>query len=154
MRRLFPFVTGDTVTFEWLESAQSILAAADIGFGVLSVVDQDWRWKIEGGTPLTACISHSGAVVTGGDDGFIAAFSVADGEPLRRKYMGARIVELAALNAEHIVVATRQGVSVLDARFNIINFYAGQVRGLKILSENRVVVLLEDQTLQTLELML
>lgn len=151
MRRLVPFVTGDTVAFEWLEPGKSILAAADIGFGVLSVVDQDWRWKIEGGTPLTACIAHAGNILTAGDDGFLAAFAVEDGQPLRRKYLGDRIVGLAPLDAEHIVVATRRATYVLDRDWNVTASHAIQARDLKTLDENRVVVLLEEQTLHALE---
>lgn len=152
MRRLIPFVTGDTVTFQWLKPATSILAAADIGFGVLSVVDQDWRWKIEGGAPLTACIPDDDTIITGGDDGFIAAYSADSGQPVRRKYMGARVVALLALDSRRLVAATRRGIYALDADWNIIGFHAVPARNLKLIDDQRVVILREDQSLQVLEL--
>ncbi len=91
-----------------------------------------------------------GVVITGGEDGFIAAYNAATGQPLHHKYLGARVVGLAVLDAGTLVAATRSGVLLLDQDWAITGYHAIAARGLKRLDPQRVIVLRDDQTLHML----
>lgn len=125
--RVIPFSTGDSVKFELIEhgGARYVLTANESGFGVLSATRQNWEWKIEGGTPLTACHtsglhSPSPEIITGGADGFIAAYGLLDGRPRRQACLGAPVVEIADDESGRLWVATRDRLVALDHRWQTI----------------------------------
>ena len=129
LRKIIPFVNGRTAAFDWYTDnaalGRVIVAAAEDGVGVLSTSTQDFLWKVEGGTTITACLPVAtsdgrGQVIIGGVDGFVASFALPDGKPLHRWRVGAPIVGLADLvEASVWVVVTRQGISALDADWNV-----------------------------------
>ncbi len=129
LRKIIPFVNGRTAAFDWYTDnaalGRVIVAAAEDGVGVLSTSTQDFLWKVEGGTTITACLPVAtsdgrGQVIIGGVDGFVASFALPDGKPLHRWRAGAPIVGLADLVDVSVwVVVTRQGVSALDADWNV-----------------------------------
>ena len=96
--KVIPFVTGPTLAFAWCgpesQPFTRILAASDLGVGVLSTETRDWVWKHEGGTQFTACIAprtsggDQAVIITGEAGGFVSAFDRADGTPLRRTRRG------------------------------------------------------------------
>jgi hypothetical protein len=134
LSRVIPFVNGKTVLFESHpgdgSAAESVIvAAAADGVGVLSTDHANWLWKIEGGTPITACQvacppSGQSEVITGGADGFLAAFSMLAGQALRRLVVGAPVTGLVYLPATRVMaVATRAGVMALDAEWRPVGHY-------------------------------
>ncbi|HVU14912.1 MAG TPA: hypothetical protein VHD90_26740 [Phototrophicaceae bacterium] len=149
IRRVIPFVNGSTVAYEWLDV--NILAAAENGVGLLSTETRDWRWLIEGGTPITSCVALNDAVIVGGADGFIAAFAQADGRPLRKLCFGAPITGLAALAGDRLAMATRRGLFLLDADWQTERVYAHPVARLLRLSDDRLMAAREDGILDVLE---
>lgn len=154
LRKVIPFVNGETRLFEWVPGAagrsDGIVVAAENGFGFLSFETRDWLWKIEGGTPVSAAvyadIDGERAVVVGGYGGFVAAFTLADGQPLRRVYAGAPVVALSLLDDDMLVVATRKGVLLLDASWALLGFYPASAapRRMVGLDGDAVVVARED----------
>jgi hypothetical protein len=148
IRKVIPFVNGATVNYQWLNG--NILAAAENGIGILSTSQRDWRWTIEGGTPITACVAHRDEIIVGGADSFIAAFAQADGVPLRRLCLDAPITGLVALG-NHFAVATRRGVLLLDAEWNTLHTYPHDTAHLLRLSDNRIVIVQANGTLAMLE---
>jgi hypothetical protein len=157
LRRVIPFVNGSTAAFAWLDGrgapGATLVAAAENGVGVLSTASRDWLWKIEGGTPITACtpssIAGQAAILVGGADGFLAAYAAQDGSPLRRLYTGAPVVGLAA-RAGSLAVAHRNGVLALDAAWQVHGRYAAPVQCLRALDAERLVVALRDGRLEML----
>jgi len=132
--KVIPFVNGKTLLFEEYLSRKHtgervIVAAAEEGFGVLSVDKREWLWKIEGGTPVTAClVDGQEAVIIGGADGFIAAFGLYNGQPLRRQYCGAPITGLCWLKeAAVLAVGTRKGLLALNTAWETQSFLAREI---------------------------
>ncbi len=161
LRKIIPFVNGRTATFEWYTQNQAlgpvILAAAEDGVGVLSTRSQDFLWKIEGGTTLTACMAHSrdgqAEVIVGGVDGFMATYALVDGKPLRRWWAGAPIVGLAALAGNDLfAVVTGQGVWALDKNWSPQAFFPLEALRMCKLSEQRITVACKDGSLLVLEI--
>jgi outer membrane protein assembly factor BamB len=163
LKRVIPFVNGKTVLFESYTCGgpapeSVIVAAAADGVGVLSVAKKDWLWKIEGGTPITACqvscpASGQNEVITGGADGFIAAFSMNEGRPLRRFDMGAPVTALVYLpETGMLAVATRTGVLALDADWKSVATYPLEAARMCKLGDNTILVAALDGTLVNLSL--
>ncbi|MCC7355026.1 MAG: hypothetical protein IT330_14875, partial [Anaerolineae bacterium] len=159
LRKVIPFVTGHSVAFHWLAGSERegghVLAAADAGFGVLSFAKREWLWKIEGGTPITACVAYENdgqqEIITGGADGFVAAFSQADGQPRRRLRVGAPVVWLQRLAGPGILaVATRQGVLALADDWHIVGWWPVEARKMCLLGEDRILVARADGVLELL----
>ena len=149
--RVIPFTTGHPVAFDPVERAGQhyIVAANDTGFGVLSAARQNWEWKIEGGTLVTACriIGLDGAdpqVVIGGVDGFVAAFGLLDGRPRQRVLLGAPITGLAMGEAGRLLVATRDRLVTFDADWHEVASAALAVDALCALCGNSVIVAQPD----------
>ena len=133
LRKIIPFVNGRTAAFEWntrnSELGRVIVAAAEDGVGVLSTRIQDFLWKVEGGTTLTACINlhqdGQDVVIVGGVDGFVASFNLADGHPLHRWWARAAVVGLAAIaEGNSWAAVTEQGAWLLDAEWRPLAFYS------------------------------
>ena len=154
LRRVIPFVNGKTAAFALLPGEeQNILAAAEVGLGVLSTSRREWVWKIEGGAPISACIADTarGEAVIGGADGFIAAFALADGRPVRRLRVGAPVVGLAALPSVRVLtVATRRGILALDEAWRMRGFYPLAAQRLARLGEQSVLAVRDDGALEAL----
>lgn len=160
MRRVIPFVNGRTLSYEWLASEVcpqgAILAATELGVGLLTVCKRDWHWKLEGGTALRACISGQingrAAALTGGADGFIAAFDLYDGQPLKRTFVGAPVVGLARAADGGLLVGTRTGILALDTAWKPIARHALPIQRMLALDHQRVVLVRDDHILEMLSL--
>lgn len=137
MLRLVPFVTGKSLAFEWL-TPDRILAIADSGVGVLE--DDEWRWKIEGGTPYTAYLVANGMVILGGMDGFVSAFDADTGERRGRLNVGAPVVGLAR-RGDGFLVATRRDLQTVNAGWQITS--VTPVRALRMTGLNGSGALIE-----------
>jgi hypothetical protein len=160
---VIPFVNGKTVLFEshtcdGAAPVSVIVAAAADGVGVLSVAQKNWLWKIEGGTPITACQvacppGVQSEVITGGADGFIAAFSMDAGRPLRKLHVGSPVTGLAYLRDSGLLaVATRMGVLALDADWKPVASYPLEAIRLCRAGENAILVGAKDGALVNLVL--
>ncbi len=163
LRKLIPFANGRTAAYEWYtrdaDLGRVIVAAVEDGVGVLSTRSQDFLWKVEGGTTITACmVSETQAglaeVVIGGVDGFVAAFNLADGRPLRRWWAGAPIVGLASSSPENQfwTVVTEQGVWALDADWRPQAFYPLEAARMCISGERSVTIACKDGSLVSLKI--
>ncbi len=150
LRKVIPFVNGRTSAFEWIGNTDHILAAAENGVGVLSTTQREWLWKIEGGTPITSCVSAGEEVIIGGADGFITTFSQSDGRPLRTLRLEASVTGLAALRPDLLAVATRKGVLILDNNWQIRHTYPSPVRNLLRLTDEKLVIVRADGVLEML----
>jgi hypothetical protein len=131
LRRVIPFVTGDSVAFEWVGPPEKekgyILAAAEHGVGVLSPVREDWLWKLEGSTSIQSCLAgdvdHDGEteVLIGGADGFVGIFRLMDGSPKQRLLVGAPVTGLVAWPGCDIwMVGTRERLLAVNSHGQII----------------------------------
>jgi len=157
LRRVIPFVNGKSRAFEWLPGAPytQILAVAENGVGVFSTETRDWRWKIEGGTQVSAGVASSCTpdgsleIVVGGADGFIAAFQPDDGQPVRRWYAGAPVVGLVVLPGK-LVVATRKGVFALNPEWQFTAFQPGSFQQMHRLDESSVLVVTDEKAVEVL----
>ena len=135
--RLVPFVTGRSLTFEWL-TPDRILAIADSGVGVLE--DDEWRWKVEGGTPYSAYLVAHGSIFLGGADGFVSAFDAETGVRRGRLNVGAPVVGLARYHTGFLV-ATRRDLKTVNADWQITS--VTPIRALRMIGLNGSGVLVE-----------
>ena len=162
LRKIIPFVNGRTAAFKWFAGpthlGRVIVAAAEDGVGVLSTSTQNFLWKVEGGTTITACLptetgDGDGQVIIGGVDGFVASFAVPDGKPLHRCWAGAPVVGLADLSeAGAWVAVTRQGVWALDADWNVKAFVPLEAVAMCQSGARQVTIACQDGSLVTLKL--
>lgn len=151
-RRVIPFVTGYTVAFAPVIRGRAgeedlILAAAEHGFGILSPKNEDWLWKVEGGTTVQACLAADvdgdgeEEVVVGGADGFVAAFGLTDGRRKGRLWAGAPVTGLAVWPSSGLwAVGTRSAFLAVDARWRIVGARPTPVQCLAGLGAEGVVV--------------
>jgi hypothetical protein len=161
-RKAIPFVNGKSILFEVYSSKLSptevLVAAADEGFGVLSIEKRDWLWKIEGGTPITACLIGSienelEVVITGGADGFIAAYSLYSGQAQRKVYTGGPVTGLAWLQKSGgLAVATSKGHLALDPSWKTRAFYPLEAMRMVQTSNQSVVVVAKNGKIMKLDL--
>jgi len=149
--RVIPFTTGDRVAFDLIAHGGNryVLAANETGFGVVSTTCQNWEWKTEGGTPLTACraVGLDGAdpqIVTGGADGFIAAYGLLDGRPRRRLYMDDPVVGIASDDNGQLLVGTRKRLVTLNKEWRPIASRAVSVDAVCPLRGRKVLVAQAD----------
>ena len=160
LRRVIPFLNGRSLAFEWVDLAHepggAILAATELGCGVLSTTKRDWLWKLEGGMSLDACgtgrVDGRPVALTGGADGFVTAVDLADGRVLRSWHAGAPVVGLAQSDAGDLLVATRTGVQSLDAGWRPRTACARPVRRALPLGHDRLLISREDHSLELLQL--
>ncbi len=162
LQKVIPFVNGKTVIFKSfpagdLSDDHIVIAAAADGFGILSVANLEWLWKIEGGTPLTAClVREDGAgrkvVITGGADGFIACFALLDGQPLTKVYAGGPITGLVWLAQPGLlVVGTPKRLLTLNQNWNILACREMEVARLLQIDDRKVCVSRKDGQISILE---
>lgn len=160
LRRVIPFLNGRSLAYEWVDIDAypdgAILAATELGCGVLSTAHKDWAWKLEGGVSLNACcvgfLDQQPVALTGGADGFVAALHLADGRVLRHWHAGAPVVGLATGRGGELIVATRTGVHWLDARWHPRGSVARPVLRALSLDRSRVLITRDDHTLELLQL--
>ncbi len=165
LRRLIPFVNGRTAAFEWFTANSNlgrvIVAAAEDGVGVLSTLTQDFLWKVEGGTTLTACIpvpasatpNGKDEVVISGVDGFVAAYDLENGHPLWSWWAGAPVIGLASLSeGRRLVVVTAKGAWALDRGWSPEGFYPLEAAHMSPLGKTGVVIACKDGSLVRLGL--
>ena len=159
LRRITPFINGRSLAFAWAGVPAlpdgAIFAATELGCGLFSVRAADWRWKLEGGTSLRACIVGSAGgravALTGGACGFVTALDLESGRVLRRFQAGAPVVGLAQPgSSEDLIVATRAGIQSLDASWKVRGALSRPLRRMLPLGENRLVIVREDNTLEGL----
>jgi hypothetical protein len=162
LRRITPFVNGRSVAFEWAQVPSrpggTILAAAELGVGLFSVAEGDWAWKREGGMSLTSCVRGEvggrPAVVYGGADGFVIAADLENGKVLRSVQVGAPIVGIAPAGSEGaFTVATKAGLSVLDAAWSLRSACPRPLRRMLGMGKGRVAVLRSDNSVERIDLM-
>ena len=151
-RKVLPFVTGYTVTYDWVGAGRTkedglILAAAEHGVGVLSPVQEDWLWKVEGGTYIQACcaadVDGDGEpeVVVGGADGFVAAFGLRDGRAKGRMLVGAPVTGIATWpSSKTWLVGTRDRLLAVDAQWHIVGIRSLPVQHMSALNTGSAVV--------------
>jgi hypothetical protein len=159
LRKIVPFVNGRTARFDWFtgnaELGRVIVAAAEDGVGVFSTTVQNFLWKVEGGTTITACLPTTtpdgqGQVLIGGVDGFVASFNLSDGQPLRRWWAGAPVVGLAQLSEAGVWAAvTRQGIYALEADWTVKAFVPVEAVAMCQSSGRQVTVACQDGSLVT-----
>lgn len=165
LRKIVPFVNGRTAAFEWFATSPQlgrvIVAAAEDGVGVFSTRIRNFLWKVEGGTTITACLALPASwptaqvdqVLIGGVDGFVAAYALADGKPLRRWRAGAPLVGLVALSEAGLWAAvTRQGVWALDADWNVKAYRPLAAVSVVRTGPCQVTIALADGSLTTLKI--
>jgi hypothetical protein len=161
MRRITPFVNGRSVAYEWADVPScpggSILAAAELGCGLFSLEDGDWKWKIEGGMSLAACTSANvggrAAAVIGGADGFVTAVDLESGRVIRSTHAGAPVVGLAQADPSgELIVATRAGVRLLDASWIPRAACARPLRRMLAMGPGRVAIIRDDCSVELLGL--
>ena len=159
LRRITPFANGRCLAFRWIDLPScpdgAIFAVTELGCGVFSVREGDWRWKREGGMSLQAAVvgkvAGRLAALTGGADGFVAALDLEDGRLLRRFQAGAPVIGLApAAAAESLVVCTRAGVQSLDAEWKVRGSLARPMRRMLACDGDRILIVREDNTLEML----
>ncbi|HRL10877.1 MAG TPA: hypothetical protein PKX07_03295, partial [Aggregatilineales bacterium] len=91
-------------------------------------------------------------VLAGGADGFIAAYDLNTGQPLKRAYLGAPVVGLAQTADDGLLVATRAGITVLKADWQTAAHNAVPAQKMLPLDHARVLIVRDDQTLEVLSL--
>lgn len=145
LQKVIPFVTGRSLAFERLGSDR-ILAAAEMGFGVLSIDRQQWIWKHEGGIPLTACTAvrdPDGAqdlVYTTSADGFLSAWDLTSGAPVRKQLFGDRITCLGVFPPSgRLAVGMRNSLQLLDSSWRHLATNIGEVQQLVVPNRNTIV---------------
>lgn len=132
LRRVIPFVTGDSVAFEWIGPPEKergyLLVAAEHGVGLLSPTQEDWLWKLEGNTYIQACmaadVDHDGEmeVLIGGGDGFVSVLRLADGSPKQHLLVGSPVTGLASWSRCNVwFVGTQERLLAVDLQGQILN---------------------------------
>ena len=161
LKRVNPFINGRSLAFGWVDiptcPGGAIFAATELGYGLFSVRDREWRWKLEGGTSLSACVvarvGGRPAAITGGADGFIAAVDLEDARVIRRLHVGSPVVGLMQpASSEALLVATRAGVQSLDAAWRTQGACARPLRRMLALGPGRLAIIREDHSLELLNL--
>ncbi len=161
LRRISPFINGRSLAYGWVDvptcPGGAIFAATELGCGLFSVREGDWRWKREGGSSLFACVAGRvggrPAAFTGGAEGFVTAFDLEDGRMIRRFQAGSPVVGLMQpAPTEDLVVATRNGVQLLDAAWRSRSWCARPLRRMLPLGHDRLVIVRDDHCLELLSL--
>ncbi|MEO6873318.1 MAG: hypothetical protein ABI222_00710, partial [Opitutaceae bacterium] len=160
LKKVIPFLNGRSLAFEWTEAGSmgdgAIFAATELGCGVLSAARTDWRWKLEGGMSLTACctgrLDSRPVALTAGADGFVTAVDLAEGRVVRSWHAGAPVVGVAQSPSGELIVATRDGVRLLDGAWQLRSNHAGSVLRMLALDGGRLLIERDDHTLELLQL--
>ncbi len=158
LRRVTPFLNGRSLAFEWADLPScpdgAIFAATELGCGLLSCAQKDWRWKIEGGMSLNAAglgrVEGRPVGLTGGMDGFVTAVDLDTGRVIRHWHAGAPVIGVAATANDGLVVATRTGVRTLDAAWQPQGSLARALVRALPLGDGRLLVCRNDHTLELL----
>jgi hypothetical protein len=94
------------------------------------------------------------AVVYGGADGFVIAADLENGKVLRSVQVGAPIVGIAPAGSEGaFTVATKAGLSVLDAAWSLRSACPRPLRRMLGMGKGRVAVLRSDNSVERIDLM-
>lgn len=157
LKRVIPFINGRSLAAAWVKlpaPAGGIFFAAELGCGVLSTESKDWVWKREGGMSLNAAcvgrLSTKPVALTGGQDGFLTAIDLFNGQTVRRQPMGAPVIGLAQTRHGYLFVATAGGVQTLDADWRPLNAIERPIQRLIPLDDTRLLICLPDHTLELL----
>lgn len=161
LRKIIPFVNGRTAAFEWFtgdpDLGRVIVAAAEDGVGVLSLRTEDFLWSAAGGTTITACLCAAAdggqaEVRVGGVDGFVSAFNLADGKPLRAWQAGAPVVGLLELPGAGLwIAATRRGLWALARDWQVRAFIPAQVMKICPAGARGITAALQDGSLASFQ---
>ena len=159
MRRAIPFLNGRSLAFEWAQvpacADGAVFAATELGCGLLSCAQKDWRWKLEGGMSLNAAglgrLDGRPVGLTGGMDGFVTAVDLDDGRVIRHWHAGAPVIGVAQTSSGGLAVATRTGVQTLDAAWRPQGSLARALVRALPLGDGRLLVSRDDHTLELLQ---
>ncbi len=156
LKQVIPFVNGPTLSFRHLpipgRPAGAILAAAELGFGLLDAADRTWIWQHEVANRLQACatanVAGEPAVLIGAADGFLNAFAQADGRILRTHAAPAPVVGMHALDPDRLLVASRAGLEILDATWQVRATLTRPLRRALVVGDGRILLTRDDHTLE------
>jgi hypothetical protein len=159
LKQVIPFVNGPSLAFEYVprlgSPAGAIFAAAELGFGLLSLATHDWVWQHEVVNRLQAValgqIDGEPAVMIGGADGFLNAFALADGRALCTHLAPAPVVGVSQRASGDLLVASRAGLEVLDANWQPHRTLTRPLRRMLALGGNKVLLTRQDHTLELVE---
>lgn len=160
LRRVIPFLNGRSLAYEWVDTpanaAGEIFAATELGCGVLATATKSWRWKLEGGMSLGACITgrldDRPIALTGGADGFVTAVDLARGQVVRSWHAGAPVVGLVQDPGSGLLtVATREALHTLDITWRPRTTFSRSIRRLLPLGEGRMLLARADHALELLQ---
>lgn len=159
LTQVIPFVNGPTLGFRQVpipgRPAGAILAAAELGFGLLDLADNTWTWQHTVANRLQACataeIDDAPAVLIGAADGFLNGFAQADGRVLRTHAAPAPVVGVQALGPDRLLVASRAGLEILDADWQVRATLARPLRRALVVGHRRVLITRDDHTLEMVE---
>jgi hypothetical protein len=159
LKRVIPFLNGRSLAAAWIDVPTcpegALFSATELGCGVLSTRTKDWLWKLEGGMSLNACtlgqLEGRPVALTAGADGFVTAVALADGRVIRAYHAGDPVVGVSQSASGELLVATRTGVQVLDAAWQLRSRLARPLcRALP--TATGFLITREDHTLELLEL--
>ncbi len=156
LKQVIPFVNGPTLSFRHLplagRPAGAILAAAELGVGLLDLADRTWIWQHEVANRLQACatanVAGEPAVLIGAADGFLTAFAQTDGRVLRTHAAPAPVVGVHSLSPDRLIVASRAGLEILDANGQVRATLARPLRRALVVGDNRILLTRDDHTLE------
>ncbi|MCC6416523.1 MAG: hypothetical protein IT582_11495 [Opitutaceae bacterium] len=160
LKRVIPFLNGRSLAAEWITPANekdgAPFFATELGCGVLSPQTKPWRWKIEGGMSLNACVlgtvDRRPVALTGGADGFVIAVALADGRVVRRRHVGAPVTGVHQTTGGTIFATTRANIVRLDADLNLVGTHPGGGLRSLALGESQILLRRSDHTLELLNL--
>jgi hypothetical protein len=159
LRRVIPFLNGRSLAYEWASVAAcpagAIFAATELGCGLLSTAQKDWRWKLDGGMSLNAAtlgrLDGRPVGLIGGADGFVAAVDLDNGTVTRCWHAGAPVVGVTPTPAGGLVVATRTAVHALDAAWQPTGQLTRDLVRALPLRGGRLLISRSDHTLELLQ---
>jgi len=160
LKRVIPFLNGPSLAAEWIKLPDlpecALFFATELGCGVLSTKSKDWHWKLEGGMRLQAAslgqIDGQQVALLGGMDGFVTAVQLSDGQNIRRQHVGSPVIGITQLENASLIVTTQTEIQVLDHDWEHRHTLSRHVKRVLTVSDNRLLVCLEDQTLELIEL--
>jgi hypothetical protein len=155
LKQVIPFVNGPSLAFTHVPSAGAIFAAAELGFGMLSLETREWRWQHTVANRLQAAalgrVDGEAAVLIGAADGFVNAFAQSDGRVLRTHAAPAPVVGVHPLGADQLLVVSRAGLEILDAAWQPRSTLTRPLRRALVLDPTHILLTRQDHTLELVE---
>ena len=160
LERVIPFLNGRSLAAAWInpqdEHDGALFFATELGCGVLSPQTKTWRWKVQGGMSLNACIlgavNGQPVALTGGADGFVIAIDLVNGQAIRRRHVGAPVVGLTQSTDGTIHATTRTNLVKLDQTWQIAGTQTRACLRSLALDDERLLMHRPDHTLELIDL--